>query len=133
MFLLVIYLVLFIPVDYATFLSDIIPVLGSLQKVLDGVASFEMDLDPHPTAKILKAFTKPFHKYGPTPGRCQNPPPPLWHHVYPFTHPFVPSKVSVILVSITSSNKPDKAMLFWHGKSLSMLMNNFCSMQFIRS
>ena len=36
---------------------------------------------------------------------------PYWHHVSPFTHTLVPSVVSIILVSITFSLRPDEAML----------------------
>ena len=59
-FFLTIHLNAFLPVDYPTFLSDIIPVLGGHQEFMNGVASFEMDLDPHLVTNILKAFTKPF-------------------------------------------------------------------------
>ena len=36
----------------------------------------------------------------------------IWHHVSLFTHPMVPFVVSIILVNITFSLRPDKAMLF---------------------
>ena len=34
---------------------------------------------------------------------------------------------------IKFSLRPDEAMLFWHGESLSVLINIFCSVQFTRS
>ena len=37
-----------LPVDYPAFLCDVVPILGGLQEILDGIASFKMDLDPPP-------------------------------------------------------------------------------------
>ena len=37
----------------------------------------------------------------------------LWHHVSPFTNPFVPSEVSIILVGMTFSLGLDKPCLSW--------------------
>ena len=59
-FLIAIHLVTLVPVDYPTFLSDIIPVFGGNKEVPGGVISIEMNLDPCLTTDILKAFTKPF-------------------------------------------------------------------------
>ena len=59
-FLLIIHLVTLRPLDYPTSLSDIIAVLGGHQEVLDSVASFEMDLDFHPSGITLKTFAMPF-------------------------------------------------------------------------
>ena len=48
------------PVNYHTFLRDIIPVLGGHQEVLDCVAYFEMDLDPTLLQTFLEVSAKPF-------------------------------------------------------------------------
>ena len=45
-FLITIHLTTLLPVDYPTCLSNIIPALWGHLQVLDGIASFEMDLDP---------------------------------------------------------------------------------------
>ena len=58
-FLITTYLVILVPVDYSTFLSDIIPIIGGHQEILDGVASFEMYPDPYIIMNILIAFAKP--------------------------------------------------------------------------
>ena len=71
-------------------------------------------------------YTNNSGKYVPTLRGCQKPQPfPLAPCTSPFTHPLVPSVVSIILLSITFSLRPDKAMLFWYGKSLSVILNNF--------
>ena len=57
--LIAIHLVTLVPVDYPTFLSDIIPILGGQEELLDTVSSFEMDLGLHLIANFLKAFAKP--------------------------------------------------------------------------
>ena len=41
---------------YCFFVYDIISILGDHQEVLDGIASFEVDLDPHLATNILEAF-----------------------------------------------------------------------------
>ena len=45
--LITIQIVTFMPVDYPFFLCDVIPSLGGQYEVLDCVASFKVDLDPH--------------------------------------------------------------------------------------
>ena len=62
----------------------------------------------------------------------QSPQPPIWYHMSPFTHPMVTSVVSITLLSITFLLRPDEATLFWLGESLSVLINNFYSIQFTR-
>ena len=47
------------PVDYPTFLGDLIPVLWSHHEVSDGIASFKMYLDSNLATYNLEAFTKP--------------------------------------------------------------------------
>ena len=56
LFLLTIHLVTLVPLDYLTFLSDITPFPEGHQTVLEGVAYFEMDLNPHltPFLKLLQ-------------------------------------------------------------------------------
>ena len=49
----------------------------------------------------------------------------------PFDNMCLQISPGAILVGITFSLRPDKVM-FWHGKSLSVLINIFCSMQFTR-
>ena len=56
----------------------------------------------------------------------QRVPTPFWHYVSSFAHPFVPSVVSIILISITASLRPDEAMLVWHVISFSAVFNNLC-------
>ena len=51
-------------VDYLTFLINTIPVLCGHQEVPDVFASFEMYLDPHLTANLVKAFPKLFGVWG---------------------------------------------------------------------
>ena len=51
-----VFLELFPKLDYPAFLCDVFPILGGHQEVLDGVASFKMDLDPQFITNSLKAF-----------------------------------------------------------------------------
>ena len=62
--IITIQLVTVLPVDYPTFLCDVVPILGCHQEVPNSVASFEMDLGPHLTT-FLKLSHNPL-VYGTT-------------------------------------------------------------------
>ena len=52
--LIIIQLVTLVPVDYPNFLCDVVPILGSYLKVLNGVAFFKVDLEPTLPQTFLK-------------------------------------------------------------------------------
>ena len=58
------------------------------------------------------------HKHGPAPNGV---PLPSWHHVSFFTHPMVPSVVSIIMLSITFSIRLGDAVLFVMAKTCLIL------------
>ena len=55
--LITIQFVKLVPVNYSTFLFDIIPILGGHQEVLYGVSFLEVDLDSNIATNVLEAFT----------------------------------------------------------------------------
>ena len=51
-------LVTYVTVDYSTLLCDFAPELGGHQEVFDGVASLEVDLDPHFPTDVFEVINK---------------------------------------------------------------------------
>ena len=84
----------------------------------DGGRCPEMFLEPFPTGPcrfpyvlitLIPVTVIPVNYSTPAPTiRCQT----IWYQVSLFTHPMVPCVVSIILVGIAFSHRPDKAILF---------------------
>ena len=56
-YVLLITIQLVTPLDYPGFLCDVMPILRGHNKVLNGIAFFKIDLDPHLATNIPETFT----------------------------------------------------------------------------